>query len=99
MHVIDNPNCTCGNIIESPKHFFLKCPLYAGPRVNLIQEVSNITDCTVNKLLFGDNNLSYDQNLIIVQAVYFYDTKRFYHRENPGPLLVLIVLLCIDLII
>ena len=79
MHVIENPNCKCGNIVVSPKHFFLECPLFAGPRVNLIQEVSKVTDCTINKLLFGDNTLSSEQNFVIVQAVhtYFDATKRF----------------------
>ena len=69
LHVIDDPSCACGNPVESPRHYFLECPLYSRPRAELIQTVSDITDCNINVLLFGDGNLNYDQNAIIFQSV------------------------------
>ena len=79
LHVKDDPNCVCGLVVEKPKHYFLECPLYAGPRVDLITEIARITDCNVNILLFGDNTLSFDDNKTIFQSVhkYIHATKRF----------------------
>ena len=32
LHVKDNPKCECGFAVETPRHYFIDCPLYAGPR-------------------------------------------------------------------
>ena len=57
----ENPSCLYGHALESPKHYFLECPLYAGPRAQLVDLVNNYTDCNINILLFGDNNLNFEQ--------------------------------------
>ena len=81
LHVINNSRCLCGSAIESPKHYFLECPIYAGPRQNLITTINNLTACNINIniLLFGDKELSYIQNLQIFEAVHKYikETNRF----------------------
>ena len=37
LHVKNNSSCLCGFNIETPKHYFLNCPLYAGPRQKLLR--------------------------------------------------------------
>ena len=54
----------CGQLIESPRHFFLECPRYAGIRNNMITSISEITDCNINSILFGNINLDYSDNKI-----------------------------------
>ena len=70
---------SCGHVLESPKHYLLECPLYAGPRAQLVGLVNNYTDCNVNVLLFGDHNLNFEQNSIIFESVqkFIKDTNRF----------------------
>ena len=79
LHVIDSPKCACGNNLESPGHFFLECPLYAGPRAKLVENVRNITDCNINMLLFGKKNLNFIQKSLIFQSVHEFikTSKRF----------------------
>ena len=70
LRVIDSPQCRCGFHLESPSHFFLHCPNYAVQRVELLNVITNITDCNINTILFGDKDCSYDQNIIIFSAVH-----------------------------
>ena len=51
MHLNDNPNCSSSPVVESSKHYFMDCPLYAGPRVELVNSISNYTDFSI-KVLF-----------------------------------------------
>ena len=80
LHVKDNPCCSCGFHIESPKHYFLNCRLYAGPRAKMLESINAITDCNINILLFGDNNLNYALNCTIFQSVHKFikNSRRFY---------------------
>ena len=61
------------------KHYFLECPLYAGPRAELMEIINGITDCNINILLFGDKELNFGQNSIIFQSVHKFieETNRF----------------------
>ena len=79
LHVKESCRCDCGFDIESPKHYFLDCPLYAGPRAKLLEVVNQHTDCNINILLFGDNNINFEQNCTIFQSVHNFikETKRF----------------------
>ena len=79
MHLSDDPSCRCGFAVESPKHYFLEYPDYAGPRDTLMTSVNNVTECNINVLLFGKKDLSLEQNKRIVQSVHNYmkATKRF----------------------
>ena len=79
IHVKDSPACSCGFPVESPKHYFLNCPLHARPRAKLLRSISEFTDCNINVILFGDRNLSLECNKNIFQSVHNYmkETKRF----------------------
>ena len=61
LHVKEDPSCLCGQALESPKHFFLECQLYAGPRAQLVDLVNSYTDHNINVLLFGDHNLNFHE--------------------------------------
>ena len=79
MHLTDNPSCSCGLVVESPKHFFIDCPLYAGPRLELSEKINELTDFNINIILFGDKNLTLEQNKSIFKSVHRYmnATRRF----------------------
>ena len=79
LKVIEKPDCACGYFCETPKHYFLSCPLYAALRIKLLQEISNITVVNINIILFGDNHCSTMENKLIFDAVFEYleKSKRF----------------------
>ena len=60
-------------------HFFLACPLFAAQRLELINTVEIYSRCTVFNLLYGDPNISYNDNIRVFAAVHKYivDSKRF----------------------
>ena len=72
LHVIHSSECDCGHPYEDPKHFFLECPLYADLRVKLDSDVSKISGCNIQTLLYGDNTLSLERNKQIFAAVHEY---------------------------
>ena len=82
MHVLDNPNCVCMFRNEDAQHYFLNCPLYTTERIqllNVITQFPEINEINTQILLFGSENLTYDQNTVIFNAVHAYieNTKRF----------------------
>ena len=79
LHVVDDEMCRCGHVAETTHHFFMECPQYALERQYLIRTVSRLTDYSVCNLLFGDPNLTLEENKIIFDAVHQYlrDTERF----------------------
>jgi hypothetical protein len=79
LHVIDSPACPCSHNFEDTKHFLMDCPLYFAQRLVLMNTVSNLTEFTVHTLLFGDDSLNYNDNVIITLAVqdFIRDSERF----------------------
>ena len=79
LHVTNNASCNCGFHLESPKHYFIDCPLFAVPRVDLRNSIENFTAFNINTVLFGMKDLSIDQNKLICEAVHKFilETKRF----------------------
>ena len=77
LHVIDHKSCRYGNPTEDIQHVFFSCPLYDTIRNSLISTVQAVINVEVSTelLLFGSNNLSTDQNLIIVDAVHLFLKK------------------------
>jgi hypothetical protein len=75
-NILESPLCECGEI-ESTEHFFLLCRNYCEARRSLLESVHPI--CSTKILLYGDNSLSSDQNILIFEAVHKYikTTKRF----------------------
>ena len=57
--------------------FFFSCLLYDTIRTGLINTVQDViyVEVSTELLLFGSNNLSIDQNLIITDAVHLFHNK------------------------
>ena len=70
LHVLDDPICICSTGIEDTKHFLLQCPLYHACRTKMMNTVSLIGNFTCETLLYGENELSLDDNCIIFEAVH-----------------------------
>ncbi|MES9883416.1 MAG: reverse transcriptase family protein [Sedimenticola sp.] len=79
-NIVDNPLCTCG-AVESTHHFFVHCPLYAGPRRQLSDSLTqlDIPIDDIHILLHGNSSASDETNTIIFRVVqdYVTRTKRF----------------------
>ena len=79
LHVIDNPNCSCGHPNETPAHFFLYCPNYIAIRELMINVINQITDVNIHNILYGDSNVSLELNKRIFDSVHRYilNSNRF----------------------
>jgi hypothetical protein len=78
LHVINEPNCTCG-AIEDAYHYFIECPNYIDFCIDWFCAILSFTDVELDVLLQGDPNLNVEQNKAIFDAVYLYfeRTRRF----------------------
>jgi len=85
LHVEDNPSCNCGNPEETPKHFFLECPLYHEQRRNLYSVIDETSTSTYN-ILHGDDTTTRDENIMTLDAIYQYirKTGRFKLQINEN---------------
>ena len=74
----DSPLCCCGNV-ENTDHLFLRCQFYNAQRAELIHEISQLFQVTLQILLFGNTLLSLHTNTLVFEAVHKFitDTKRF----------------------
>ena len=80
IHVIDSPQCSCGNARENNRHFLLQCPLYHQERQVLLADLHKLNFTpSLNNLLYGDSNMSDLTNSRAVEIIhkYFVATKRF----------------------
>jgi hypothetical protein len=79
LHVIDNPNCFCiMNVPENAFHFFLECPWYIIPRVEMLNKLRNIPylpPINEKHLLYGDTSLDDQTNTLIVNLVHHFISK------------------------
>ena len=78
LHVIDIQSCRCGHYKEDLSHFLLFCPLYRDARLKLFNNI----DITIDDpfiLLNGSNDLSFDANCTLINAVaqFIVETNRF----------------------
>ena len=78
-HLCDSPTCRCAFKIENAYHFFFNCPNYTNERVTLFNEIRNYLPINTEKLLFGDDSLTDQENSSIFIAVqtYIENTGRF----------------------
>ena len=60
---VDSPLCSCGSV-ETVDHFLLHCPLLADIRLRFLSDMS--CPPILQNLLFGNQNLSTDQNKVIL---------------------------------
>ena len=79
LHVIPSPQCDCGDGVETPFHYFMKCKRFTKEREKLQEEVMKLSNFNLKNLLYGDNSLQYKDNCLLFDAVHKYltDTKRF----------------------
>jgi hypothetical protein len=79
-HLRDDPYCSCNNNeFENASHFFFSCPNYREQRLELFIQTREFHPLNINILLFGNTDLTYEQNSILFKAVqqFIKDTKRF----------------------
>ena len=79
LHVLDDARCICGNIEESVQHFFFNCPLYTEERREMFNNIQPICDVTLSTLLYGNDELSFDENTTVFSCVHKFikSSKRF----------------------
>ena len=66
--IVPSPLCVCGSI-EDTGHFCLRCPLYFNHRQELLISVLRLFQPTVNVFLYGVDNLYFNDNKQIFDAV------------------------------
>ena len=83
-----DPTCSCGIENETPEHYFLRCPLFQGPRTVLLNKVSELLECSVSDfddsslchlLLYGKPSLSdsTNKNILCATIKFIKSSKRF----------------------
>ena len=77
LHVLDDPTCVCGHDTENAHHYFFTCPLYDIERTKLFTEIGAICDVTLETILFGNQDLPLENNLMIFSHVH-----EFIKRSN-----------------
>ena len=88
-HLSLDPYCACLTECEDAEHYLLRCKKIENQRVILFNSTRNFHPLNIDILLFGNSILSYEQNMIIVNAVHEFikQTGRF----SPYTLLLNIV--------
>ena len=79
INVADSPACACGFDSEDTVHYFTSCPLYNIPRAVLINTVAHLAPFTLHTILYGNKDLSFEDNKSVYLATltYIIKTKRF----------------------
>ena len=77
-HLSPSSMCRCSDESEDTEHFFFRCSNYNYERVTLFQSTRNYHPLNINILLFGDENLTDEDNINIFTAVqtFIKDTRR-----------------------
>ena len=77
-NLTDSPLCACGSV-EDTYHYLLVCNRFSNLRRDLLNAVSLICRPTIDVFLFGNDELSTEQNKNIFLAVqnFVLKTKRF----------------------
>ena len=78
-YISQNASCKCGYDQEDAEHYFFRCTQYAIQRNNLFQALRRFHPLNINILLYGSDNLSFEDNSLIFRTVqtYIKDTERF----------------------
>ena len=79
-NISESPYCQCGEI-EDTYHFFYICPIYNEKRAILFDNLSSFQPITLQLLLFGVKDGSYEENSLIFKHVqsFIRDSHRFEH--------------------
>ena len=69
LHIIENSTCDCGLSVDTNSHFLLECRLYAQHRQLMLRKLQDLPLITTDFLLYGDYNLTLEQNKVAFEAV------------------------------
>ena len=89
LHVIEDPNCRCiMGVPETSDHYLLQCPWFMAARIKMYAEllmIPNLPTICNDLLLYGDNSLDDQTNLLIFKLVHQFitETNRFSPTPNP----------------
>jgi hypothetical protein len=78
-NIVNDPSCPCGFPLEDAIHYLLECTLYTNARMQLFMNITPYTVISIETLLFGSDNLTDEDNLIVFRNVqkYIHHTDRF----------------------
>ena len=76
-NIISDPSCACGCPLEDAIHYLVECPLYTNARMQLIMSITPYTVISIENLLFGSDNLTDENNLIV-----FRNVQKYIHHSN-----------------
>ncbi len=79
-NLIPDCTCACGFFRENSEHFLLDCILHSDHRRQMLNSLNRLNVViSVQLLLFGDESLDTDINIIIFESVqkFIKDSKRF----------------------
>ncbi len=76
-HLKDSPSCNCGSEYENAEHFFFQCPRFVNQRYNLFLNSRRFHPLSTNKLLYGIENLTDDENNILFKEVQTFIKRTF----------------------
>ena len=68
-NIVESPLCRCGEV-ESTHHYFFVCPFYTAIRQELTNSISSLCTPSLKILLFGNDQLSYIENVSIMDSVH-----------------------------
>ena len=71
-YISQNAICKCGYDQEDAEHYFFRCTQYAIQRNNLFQALRRFHPLDINILLYGSDNLSFEDNSLIFRTVQTY---------------------------
>ena len=74
-----SPNCGCANVREDAEHFFFRCPYFEDKRIAVFHSINIFHPLNLQKILFGDDPLSDNDNLVLFNAIqnFITDSGRF----------------------
>ena len=71
INITNDPKCQCGAPYEDSIHYLMECPLYQNERYCLFRNLRE-TNKNIEKLLFGNNEISINENSNIFNKVRAY---------------------------
>ena len=84
-HLRPDCACSCGYPIEDAEHYLFQCTQYTVSRRQLFNVLRRFLPLNVNTLLFGSENLTFEDNSTLFLAVqsYIKATARFTNATQP----------------
>ena len=78
-NIMNDPSWPCGCPLEDAIHYLLECPdpLYTNARMQLFMNITPYTVISIETLLFGSDNLTDENNLIV-----FRNVQKYIHLSN-----------------